>query len=112
MLSSKPSKHPSVLVDLPTGEGVSPLLQLLPKGAGPIPFLSFYFFPFSSSFVLLSYMGSFLVLLVVQGPLLVCGSGGKESACSAGDPGSISGQEDSLKEGMATQSNILACRFP
>ena len=33
-------------------------------------------------------------------------SSGKESACSAGDPGSIPGL------GMATHSNILACRVP
>ena len=37
---------------------------------------------------------------------------GKESACSAGDPGLILGQEDSLEEGMATLSNILAWRIP
>ena len=31
------------------------------------------------------------------------GSDGKESACNAGDPDSIPGQEDSLEMGMATQ---------
>ena len=36
------------------------------------------------------------------------GSHGKESACNAGDPGSIPGQEDSLEKGNATHSNILA----
>ena len=32
---------------------------------------------------------------------------GKESACSAGDPGLILGQEDSLEEGMATTPVFL-----
>ena len=36
------------------------------------------------------------------------GSDGKEYNCSAGDPGSISGQEDSLEKRMATYSSILA----
>ena len=38
-------------------------------------------------------------------------SDGKESACTAGDPGSILGQED-LEKGMATHSRILAWRIP
>ena len=38
-----------------------------------------------------------------------CGSdSGEESACSAGDPGSIPGSERSLEKGMATHSTILA----
>ena len=37
---------------------------------------------------------------------------GKESTCNAGDLGSIHGLEDALKEGMATQSSILAWRIP
>ena len=37
------------------------------------------------------------------------GSDGKESACSAGDPGSIPGLEDPLEKGMTTHSSILAC---
>ena len=36
------------------------------------------------------------------------GSDGKESACSAGDPRSIPGQEDPLEQEMATHSIILA----
>ena len=36
------------------------------------------------------------------------GSDFKESACSAGDLGSILGWEDPLEEGMATHSSILA----
>ena len=40
------------------------------------------------------------------------GSDGKESACNAGDPGSILGQEESLEKGMATHSSILAWRIP
>ena len=47
------------------------------------------------------------VLLWVRAFLL---SDGKESACHAGDPGSIPGQEDSLKQGMATHSSILDWR--
>ena len=39
-------------------------------------------------------------------------SAGKESTCSAGDPGSIPGLEDPLKEGMATHSSTLAWRIP
>ena len=40
------------------------------------------------------------------------GSDGKESACNAGDPGSIPGQEDPLEKEMATHSSILAWRIP
>ena len=36
------------------------------------------------------------------------GSDGKESACNAGDPGSISGSRSSLEKGMATHSSFLA----
>ena len=39
-------------------------------------------------------------------------SDGKESACSAGDPGLIPGQEDPLEKGMATHASILAWRIP
>ena len=35
------------------------------------------------------------------------GSDGKESACNAGEPDSIPGQEDPLEKGMATPSSIL-----
>ena len=37
---------------------------------------------------------------------------GKESACNAGDTGSIPGQEDPLEKGMAIHSRILAWRIP
>ena len=37
---------------------------------------------------------------------------GKESACSAGDPGSVPGLGDPLEESMATHSSILAWRIP
>ena len=40
------------------------------------------------------------------------GSHGKESACNAGDLGSIPGQEDPLEKGMAIYSSILASRIP
>ena len=36
------------------------------------------------------------------------GSDAKESACSAGDPGSILVWEDPLEKGMATDSSVLA----
>ena len=36
------------------------------------------------------------------------GSAGKETACNAGDMGSILSGEDSLEEEMATHSSILA----
>ena len=37
---------------------------------------------------------------------------GKESACNAGDPGSIPGAGDPLEKGKATHSNILGWRIP
>ena len=40
------------------------------------------------------------------------GSAGKESACSAGDLGSILGLGRSLEKGMVTHSSILAWRIP
>ena len=40
------------------------------------------------------------------------GSDGKESACNAGDPGSIAGSEDPLEQGMAAHSSFLAWRIP
>ena len=39
------------------------------------------------------------------------GSSGKESACSAGEVGSIPGSARSLEEGMANHSSILAWRI-
>ena len=39
-------------------------------------------------------------------------STGKESACNAGDLGSILGWEDPLEKGTATHSSILARRIP
>ena len=43
---------------------------------------------------------------------LPCNSEGKETACNAGDPGSIPGQEDPLEKEMAIPSSILAWRIP
>ena len=40
------------------------------------------------------------------------GSAGNESACNAGDLGSIPGWEDPLEKGKATHSSILAWRIP
>ena len=39
-------------------------------------------------------------------------SDSKESACNAGDLGSIPGWEDPLERGMTTHSSILAWRIP
>ena len=39
------------------------------------------------------------------------GSAGRESACNAGDLGSILGWENPLEEGMTTHSSILARRM-
>ena len=39
------------------------------------------------------------------------GSDGEESACDAGDLGSILGWEDPLEKGMETHSSILAWRI-
>ena len=39
-------------------------------------------------------------------------SGGKEATFSAGDAGSLPGQEDPLEEEMATHTSILAWRIP
>ena len=39
-------------------------------------------------------------------------SGCKESTCNTGDPGWIPDQENSLDNGMATHSSILAWRIP
>ena len=40
------------------------------------------------------------------------GSDGKESACNAGDLGSILGGEDPLEKGLVTCSSIVAWRIP
>ena len=40
------------------------------------------------------------------------GSEAKDSACSAGDPGLITGCEDPLEKGMVTHSSILTWRIP
>ena len=40
------------------------------------------------------------------------GSDSKESACSAGDPGSIPGLGRSLEKETATHSSVLALRIP
>ena len=43
--------------------------------------------------------------------ICVCGSGGKESTCNVGGPGSIFDWEDPLQKGMATHSSILAWKM-
>ena len=49
---------------------------------------------------------------IIKQVLIPGGSDGKESSCNAGDPGSISGQEDPLEKGMASHSSILPWRIP
>ena len=48
----------------------------------------------------------------IEGWRLPCGSDGKESACNAGDPGSIPGSGRFLEKGMAAHSSILPWRIP
>ena len=43
---------------------------------------------------------------------LPCSSEGKETACNAGDPGSIPGQEDPLEKEMAIRASISAWEIP
>ena len=44
--------------------------------------------------------------------MTICdGSDSKQSACSAGDPGSIPGWEDPLEEKMAAHSSIFLGEF-
>ena len=52
------------------------------------------------------------MFIVVVCEQLICGSDGKESACNAGDPGSIRGSERSPEKGMATHSSTLAQKIP
>ena len=52
-------------------------------------------------------MGSFM-----QPGGFLSGSDGKESAYNVGELGSIPGLGNSLEEGMATHSSILAWRIP
>ena len=44
--------------------------------------------------------------------MLPCSSAGKESACHAGDLGSILGWDDPLEKGKAARSRVLAWRTP
>ena len=52
-----------------------------------------------------------ILILISQVKGFPGGSTGKESACNAGDPGSIPSQEDPLEKGMATHSSILVGKF-
>ena len=49
-----------------------------------------------------------MVTKIIVGLGFPGGSDGKESACSAGDPGLIPSREDPVEKGMATHSSILA----
>ena len=55
---------------------------------------------------------NFFLWLVFFAMIFLVSSEGKESACNAGDPGSIPGSGRSLEKGMATYSSILAWRIP
>ena len=48
-----------------------------------------------------------IILVYIQIWGIPAGSGGNESACNAGDPGSIPDWEDALEKGMATHCSIL-----
>ena len=52
------------------------------------------------------------VLCVAKDGGFPAGSDGKESACNAGNPGSILGLRNPLEEGMATHSSTLFWRIP
>ena len=54
----------------------------------------------------ISLIGKYCLQIINQ-ELIPGGSDGQESACNAGDPGLISGQEDPPEKGMATHSHIL-----
>ena len=53
---------------------------------------------------------------VIQLHIYIClfpgGSDNQESACNAGEMGSIPGQEDPLEKEMVTHASILAWKFP
>ena len=53
-----------------------------------------------------------LFLTIAGGGGFLGGSDGKESACNAGDPGSIFGSGRSPGVGMATRSSILPWSIP
>ena len=86
-----------VWADLPTH--LFPLLWFEQRWEDREEYLGgiFNFFGFSFSSLFMGFPG---------------GSDGKESACNAGDPGSLLGWEDLLEEGMATHSSTLAWRIP
>ena len=71
----------------------------------------------STSFILLLVPSSVLFVLVILSVISVCclggpsDSDGKESACSAGDLGSVSGQKGVPEKGIGTRSIILAWRI-
>ena len=54
----------------------------------------------------------YLEFLINNKPIVICGSGGKTSACNAGEPGSIPGLGRSLEKEMATHSSTLAWKIP
>ena len=62
-------------------------------------------------FCVVTFLNFFFLCLVFFSMNLLVSSEGKESACNAGDPGSIPGSGRSLEKGMATYSSILAWRI-
>ena len=60
----------------------------------------------------LDWFGHISAFWVCLGWSFPGGSDSKESTCSAGDLGSISGREDPLEKGMAAHSSILDGRIP
>jgi len=61
-------------------------------------------------FVYHPQFNSFILKKHVEGPSWWSDS--KQSACNAGELGSVPGSRISLGEGMATHSSVLACRIP
>ena len=75
--------------------------------SGPLP-------NFKLLLQMLSYTSSLYILDInpLFDVLFPGGSVVKKLACNTGDLGLILGWEDSLEEGMATHSSILACTIP
>ena len=68
-----------------------------------------YFFPTFLQFMYLTVIFAVVYAIIYD---FSGGSDSKESACYAGDPGSIPGWEDPLEKRMATHSSILAQKIP
>ena len=82
-----------------------------------VPFFIFYFFrilSFTSLSVFKVKVDSKIFFFLCHSCLLgfLCSSVGKESACNAGDPGSVPGSGRCLEKEVAIYSSIPAWRIP